>query len=170
MRVLRWFLIASTGFLLAGCAGYTLGPTNGDIAGDRTIQISPFGNNTMEPHLGDALTDALRQQLQHDGTFRLATSDPGDILVTGYVTSYIRREQDFSQADADVALDYRISLTAQITARERSTGKILLNQPVNGYTLIRVGPDLTSSERQALPLLAEDLAKNITSLLVDGKW
>lgn len=170
MRALRWFLIASAGLLLSGCAGYKLGPTNGDIAGDRTIQISPFSNVTMEPHLGDALTTALRQEVQHDGTFRLATGDPGDIVVTGSIIGYERKEQNFSPADADVALDYRISLTAKITARERSTGKILLDQPVTGYTLIRVGPDLTSVERQALPLLAEDLAKNITSLLVDGKW
>ena len=129
MRPLRWFLIACAGFLLAGCAGYTLGPTNGETAGDKTIQISPFGNSTMEPHLGDALTDALRKQVQHDGTFRLATSEAGDIVVTGTVTGYDRREQDFSPADADVALDYRISLTAQVTARERSTGKVVLNQP-----------------------------------------
>jgi hypothetical protein len=170
MRAFRWLLIASAGILLAGCAGYSLGPTNGETAGDKTIQISPFGNSTMEPHLGDALTDALRTQLQHDGTYRLATSEAGDIVVTGTVTGYDRREQDFSPADADVALDYRVGLTAQVTARERSTGKVVLDQPVSGYTLIRVGPDLTSVERQALPLLAEDLAKNITSLLVDGKW
>jgi hypothetical protein len=37
-------------------------------------------------------------------------------------------------------------------------------------TLIRVGSDLTSAERQALPLLAADLARNITALLADGTW
>jgi hypothetical protein len=29
---------------------------------------------------------------------------------------------------------------------------------------------LTSTERQALPRLAGDLAKNITALLADGSW
>ena len=38
------------------------------------------------------------------------------------------------------------------------------------YTLVRVGSDLSSAERQAIPLLADDLAKNVTELLVDGTW
>jgi hypothetical protein len=29
---------------------------------------------------------------------------------------------------------------------------------------------LTDAERQALPLLAEDLARNITALLTEGAW
>jgi hypothetical protein len=29
---------------------------------------------------------------------------------------------------------------------------------------------VTSAERQALPLLADDLAKQVTALLVDGGW
>jgi hypothetical protein len=41
---------------------------------------------------------------------------------------------------------------------------------VTGTTLIRVTTDLTSTERQALPLLAADLAKNVTALLAEGAW
>ena len=134
------------------------------------MQVVPFGNQTMEPRLGDATTAALRKQLQRDATFRLATREPGDIVVTGTLINYERREQSFSSADATTPLDYRVGLTARVTARERSTGKVLLDQLVTGYTLVRVGTDLTSAERQALPLLAEDLAKNITALLADGKW
>ena len=66
--------------------------------------------------------------------------------------------------------DYRIELTAQVTARERSTGKVILDQPVTGKTLIRVTSDLSSSERQALPLLAADLARKAVELLSEGGW
>jgi hypothetical protein len=41
---------------------------------------------------------------------------------------------------------------------------------VTGYTLLRVGSDLTSAERQALPLLAADFARQVTALLADGSW
>jgi hypothetical protein len=41
---------------------------------------------------------------------------------------------------------------------------------VSGRTTLRAGPDLTSSERQAIPLAAADLARHVTSLLVDGEW
>jgi hypothetical protein len=67
-------------------------------------------------------------------------------------------------------LDFRIGVTVHVTAREVTSDKTVLDRSVSGFTLIRVGNDLTSSERQAMPLLAEDLAKNITSLLADGAW
>ena len=36
--------------LLCGCA-YTLGPTNGQIAGAKSVQVNPFANNALEPRL-----------------------------------------------------------------------------------------------------------------------
>ena len=41
---------------------------------------------------------------------------------------------------------------------------------MTGYALMRVSNDLTGSERQALPLVADDLGRRITTLLVDGTW
>lgn len=153
-----------------GCAGYRLGPTNGYAAGDKAIEIRPFDNQTLEPRLTDAVTAQLRKQIQHDGTFRLATHDDGDIVVTGTIVRYTRHELSFQPADTLTARDYRLSLTAQVTARERISGKVVLDQQISGFTLLRVGSDLVSSERQSLPLLAGDLAKNVTSRLADGSW
>ena len=155
---------------LSGCAGYRLGPTNGTSAGEKSIQITPFANQTLEPRLGDAVTTALRKELQRDGTYRLAARDGGDIVVNGVITRYLRQEQTLVPEDVVTVRDYRVALTAQVTARERTTGKILLDQRVTGYTLLRVGPDLPSAERQALPLLATDFARQVTALLADGSW
>jgi hypothetical protein len=155
---------------LFGCAGYRLGPTGGFAAGEKSIQVMPFSNQTLEPRLTDAVTSQLRKQLQHDGTFRLATHDDGDIVVTGIITKYTRHELSFQPADTLTARDYRISMTAQVTARDRITGKVVLDQEITGFTLLRVGQDLVSSERQSLPLLAGDLARNVTSRLADGSW
>ena len=65
--------------------------------------------------------------------------------------------------------DYRVSVTARITLRNISTGNTT-NWTSTAYTLVRVGSDLTSSERQAMPVLADQLAKNVTDSLVDGSW
>jgi hypothetical protein len=108
--------------------------------------------------------------LQQDGTYRLETHDDGDIIISGVITDYQRKELSFQPQDVITVLDYEITMTAQITARERATGKIIFDRPVKGRTSIRVGTDLTSSERQAAPLLADDLAKKTTALLVDGTW
>jgi len=161
------FLVVLLG---TGCAGYKLGPTGGYAAGERTIQITPFYNQTLEPRLTDPVTQQLRKQIQNDGTFRLSTHDQPDIAVSGVITYYQRVAISFASGDVATAVDYRVGVTAHVIAREVSTGKTILDRPVTGYTLVRVGNDLTSAEREAMPLLAADLAKNITSLLADGAW
>lgn len=170
MRLWCWFFISALALGGGGCAGYRLGPVNGVAARTKSVQIVPFNNQTLEARLGDAVTAQLHKQLQRDGTYQLATRDDGDIVVSGTITRYIRQEVSLSSSDVLTARDYQIEMIAQVTARERSTAKVLLDRPVSGVTLIRVTTDLTSTERQALPLLAADFARNVTELLAEGSW
>jgi hypothetical protein len=160
-------ILAAVAF--SGCA-YQLGPTNNQTAGARSVQVTPFLNRTIEPRLSEYVTLEVRKQIQKDGTFRLNSSDDGDIIVSGFVTTFTRSGLSFQPTDVITPRDYWLSMVAHVTARERSTGKILLEQDVSGRTTMRVGNDLSSAERQATPLLAEDLARNITALLAEGKW
>jgi hypothetical protein len=153
----------------AGCA-YRLGPTNGEKAHARSIRVTPFLNRTIEPRLTEAVATAMRQQLQQDGTYKLHTHDDGDIVVTGEIVSFERHSLTFVSRDVLTPKDYRLTLTVQVTARERASGRVLLDRRVTGHSDIRIGSDLNSSERQALPLVATDLARNATALLVDGTW
>ena len=169
MRFSGWFSGGTLLLVLAGC-GYRLGPTSGQTAGAKSVQLNPFSNQTMAPRLGDAVTTALRRDLQRDGTYRLASHGGADVVVTGVLTHYDRHELSFEAKDVLTVTDYRVTVTAQVTARDAGSGKVLFDQPVTGYTLVRVGSDLASAERQAMPLLADDLAKNVIALLVDGNW
>lgn len=158
-------------FILTGCAGYKLGPTNGLSAGSRSVQVNVFQNKVLEePRLSEALTAALRKQLQQDGTFTLNTRNEGDLIVNGTIIKYDRAGLSFQPQDILTPRDYRLTMWAMVDARERATGKILLNRQVRGHTTVRIGSDLTTAERQSIPLLAEDLARNITALLADGEW
>lgn len=170
MRRLELFaLVAATG-LLAGCASYHLGPVNGVVAGEKSIEILPFNNQTLQPRLGDVVTQALRERLQTDGTYHLATHEPGDIVVSGVITRYNREGLSYLNNDVTTTENYRVGVIAHVVVRERATGKLLLEKNVNGYTLIHVGTDLADAERQSRPLLAEDLARNITELITEGAW
>jgi hypothetical protein len=155
---------------LTGCAGYRLGPTNGMAPREKSVQVNAFVNRTLEPRFSDAVTLELRKVLEHDGTYQLATHDDGDVVISGEIIKFERLELSFSPTDVLTARDYRLQVTARVTARERSSGKTLIDQPVLGTTLVRIGNDISSAERQALPLIANDLARNVTSLLVDGAW
>lgn len=168
----RWRFLGCLVLLAAslnGCA-YRLGPTNGERVGHRSVQVNPFENKTIEPRLVEAVSFALRRQLQQDGTYKLDTHNEGDIVVTGAIVNFERHSLSFQSRDALTPRDYRLTMTAHVTARERLTGRVLLDRRVSGYSDIRIGPDLVSSERQALPLVAADLARNTTALLVDGRW
>lgn len=172
MRALNFFWSCATAVLLAGCAGYHLGPVNPDTAagGGKSIEVLPFNNQTLQPRLGDAVTQALRERLQTDGTYHLATHGGGDVVVTGVIRRYQREGLSYLNTDVATVENYRVGVAAHVTARERRTGKLLLDKDVNGYALVQVGTDLASAERQSLPLLAEDLARNTVELLTEGAW
>ncbi len=154
----------------AGCAGYKVGSNTGQPAGKRSVQVNMFVNKTPEPRLVETVTSAVRKRLQQDGSYRLDTAGDGDVIVNGVITHYNRGALSFQPTDILTVRDYTITLTAHITARERYTNRLLMDRSVVGRATIRVGSDLSSAERQAIPMLAEDLARRATSFLVDGDW
>ena len=171
MRLSALILTGAMSLWLAGCAGYHLGPVNGMESGEKSIEVLPFNNQTLQPRLGDAVTESLRERLQTDGTYHLATAhDAGDVIVTGVITSYNRIGVSYLNSDVTTAQSYRVNITAHVVVRERATGRELLDKNVSGYTLVTVGSDLASAERQASPMLAADLAKNIAELITEGAW
>ena len=127
-------------------------------------------NETLEPRLAEELNHQLRKQIQRDGTYKLQTRGDGDVVVTTTITRYHRIGETFQPRDTLTVRDYRIQLFAFLTAYDRVSGKNLVNREFVGRTFVRIGADEASSERQALPLLTEDLARNITAAIADGEW
>jgi hypothetical protein len=168
---MRHLLLAwGAALMFTGCAGYKLGPSNGMEAGSRSDQINPPVNQTFEPRVAEALNQQLRKQVQRDGTYRLDSRGEGDVVVSTTITKYNRLGETYQRRDTLTARDYRIQLYAQVTAYDRVTGKNVINREFVGRTSVRLGTDQASAERQALPLVAEDLARIITSALADGEW
>src|SRR6266498_3893232 len=167
---LSWFLAALLASGGSGCAGYRLGPTNPQLTNGKTIQVNFFENKTLEPRLAEAVNHALRKRLQQDGSYKLNTGNDGDIMVNGAILKYERQGVSFQPNDILTVRDYQVTLTVKVTATERASGKIVLDRDVTGRTTVRVGSDLPSAERQSLPLLSDDFARNATTLLVEGTW
>ena len=101
---------------------------------------------------------------------RFATQDDGDIVITTALQKFQRNPLTFQSKDIIATRDYDVILTAHVKAIEVGSGKVLLDQEVLGRTSIRSTADLGSAERQAAPLLAENLARNIISRLSEGSW
>jgi hypothetical protein len=167
---MRRLLLLLAAAILAGCAGYKLGPTNGVPAGSRSIQVRPFANKTREPRVTEYLAISLRKQLQQDATYRLETSARPDILVTGEIVRFDRSGLSYENYDVLTPQEYTLTLVARVVAVDVNSGKTNLNREVYGQTYIRIGNDQSSAERQAIPLLTDDLARRAVSMLVDGTW
>ena len=163
-------LVIVTVITLAGCAGYKLGPTNGAVAGGRSITVNFFQNKTPEPRLVEAVNGAIRKRIQQDGTLRLDTAGSGDVVLTGEIIRFERSAISFNPNDIATAQDYTLRLIARVTATERGSGKVLLEKEFSGRTSIRAGQNLSNVERQVVPLAASDMAGRIVSALAEGGW
>lgn len=167
--ILRNLALAGA-LIAAGCAGYRLGPSNGALAGDRSVEIQIFKNKTLEPRLSEPVAQALRARIQEDATYRLATHGDADVIVSGEIRSFTRTPLSFQPNDVITTRDYDAKITAHVRAVERGSGRVIFERDFHGRSTIEGGLDLPSAERQADPILAADLARNIASALVDGTW
>ena len=162
------FLAVAT--LVAGCASYRVGPVNPAIPAGQSVEVGLFQNATPQPGLSESVNASIRRELQRDGTFELATGGDGDVLLTGNITAYRRSAVSFQPRDILSVRDFEVELVTRILAAEKATGKVLIDHELTGRTTVRLGGDLASAERQALPLLANDLAKKTVALLAEGEW
>jgi len=165
----RYFFILLL-LLVAGCAGYKLGPTNGLSAGEKSVQVNPFINKTLEPRLSETITLEVRKRVQQDGTYKLATHNDGDLIINGEILFYHRSALSYQPGDVLTVRDYQLTISARITAIDRHSGETNAHQIVRGRTIVRAGNDLASAERQAVPLVAYDLARNVVAAIADGTW
>lgn len=162
-------LIATAG-LLGGCAGYRLGSTHDGMAGGKTVRVALFENETLEPRLTEAVATSLRRRIQQDGTLKLSTHGSADFVVQGRITDYKRTSLSFQPGDVLTPRDMELRLSAQVTVSPSGGSFLILDRVVSSRTTIRAENNLSAAERAAVPLLSEDLARTIVSLLVDGDW
>lgn len=163
-----FFLAAAV--VASGCASYRLGPVNPAIPAGQSIEVGLFQNATPQPGLSESVNASIRRELQRDGTFELATGGDGDVLLTGNITAYRRSAVSFQPRDILSVRDFEVELITRIRAADRATGKVLIDRELTGRTTVRLGGDLASAERQAIPLLANDLARKTVALLAEGEW
>ncbi len=160
-------LVAS---LATGCIGYRVGAVNPAIPADYSIQVGLFQNGTAQPGLSESVNASIRRELHRDGTFELATSNDADVLLTGNITAYRRSAVSFQPMDILTVRDFVVELSTRVKATEKTSGEVLVDRLVTSRTTVRLGDDLASAERQALPLLANDLAKRTVATLAEGSW
>jgi outer membrane lipopolysaccharide assembly protein LptE/RlpB len=155
-------------FLLEGCAGYQLGPaTPGYLRQVHTIAVPTFSNTTLTPRIEVLVTSTVIKQFQQDGTFRIVNSD-ADATLKAEIVSVGRSPARSLRGNVLSTTEFNLTLTVKYTLLGRD-GKVLGSPgAVGGSTSFFVGSDVSTDERQALPLAAEELARHLVSQLSEG--
>ncbi len=156
--------------VMSGCSGYRVGNIGGrELQGLNSIYIPMATNESYTPDIIAYVTNQTIRAFDNDGTLKTAQSNKADAELLITVTDVDRTPARTTRDDALTTAEYRLNINAKITVINRVLGKKILNdQFVRGTTTFFVQQDLNEAQRQAIPLAAEDLARNICLLVVEG--
>ncbi len=155
---------------LGGCAGYHIGSVQPySLRNVHQISVPTFENKTLIPRISVLVTDSVIKQFQQDGTYRIVGDDRADAILKGEITRINRAPARSVRGNVLATKEFSLALRVRYTLAEPRSGRIISPpKEVAGTTSFFVGPDITSDERQALPLAAEELAIRLVSQLSEG--
>ena len=154
---------------LCGCLGYHVGPVKPYYLRDvHTIAVPTFKNRTLVPRIEVLVTDTVIKQLQQDGTFQIVSADKADATLGGEIFSIARAPARSVEANVLATSEFNLALVVKYSLTGRYGEQLVPRSQAVGTTSFFVSSDVTSDERQALPLATEDLATRLVSQLSEG--
>ena len=156
-------------FALSGCLGYHVGPVKPYYLRDvHSIAVPTFKNRTLVPRIEVLVTDTLIKQFQQDGTFQITSDDKADATLTGEISRISRLPARSVRGNVLATTEFNLALSLKFTLTGRDGKPLAGPSEVTGTTSFFVSSDVTTDERQALPLATEDLATRLVTQLSEG--
>lgn len=149
--------------------GYTLGPaTPNHLRQIHAIAVPTFGNTTLVPRIEVLVTGTVIKQFQQDGTYKITSEDRADAILKAEIVSVGRSPARSVRGNVLSTTEFNLAMTVRYTLLGRD-GKVVGSPgAVTGTTSFFVGTDVSTDERQAMPLAAEELARHLVSQLSEG--
>src|SRR5260370_34908561 len=134
----------------------------------QTIEIPTYTKKTHIPRVEGLVTDTLIKQFQQDGTFRIGNCVSADATVKGEIIRISRSPARSVRGNVLATSEFNLAMRVKYRL-VGSDGKPLgPSGEVVGTTSFFVGTDVTTDERQALPLATEELANRLVTQLSEG--
>ena len=159
--------------LLCSCANYKMGstPKAGGLQDIRVLYVPTAVNETDETAVPGPVTNAILQEIDRDGTFRHARKDEADAILEVTVRKIERSPIQQSVEQYLTTLQYQLTITLDYRVYSMKDKKeVIPKATISGYTTFFVQGDQTESQRQALPLAAQNVAQNLISALANRGW
>ena len=155
--------------LLTGCLGYHLGPVKPSVLRDvHGIAVPTFENKTLLPRIEVLITDSVIKQLQQDGTYRIANENNADAILKAEISEVNRAPARSLRGNVLATTEFNLAMHVKYKLETPSGTVLMPSTEVVGTTSFFVGEDVTTDERQALPLAAEELAIHLVTQLSEG--
>jgi hypothetical protein len=154
---------------LSGCLGYHIGPAKPYYLRDiHTIAVPTFVNKTLIPRVEVLVTDTVIKQLQQDGTFKIGGGHDADATLKGEIIRISRSPARSVRGNVLATSEFNLSMRVRYHLVGPDNKPIGPSGEVVGTTSFFVGTDVTTDERQALPLATEELANRLVTQLSEG--
>jgi hypothetical protein len=132
----RTFLAAALSLpLVAGCAGYQIGPENMFPPDIRTVHVPMFTNGTFRPYLGEQLTEAVIKEIEATTPYKVVDAASADSILSGSIVSMQKRILAMDQNSNPRDIETPLVVVVQWTDRR---GDALVQEtsiPVNLFDL-----------------------------------
>ncbi len=146
--------------LTGGCGHYRLG--SGTEPPFSSICIAPVLNDSSAPQVQALLWENIREAFLRGGSVALAPETGAGAVLEAVLTNYQRDPSVSRRDDTGLAAGFDISLSAQITLTDASSGEVYIKDRVCAATRrLYAGDNLPQAEHQNMPLLTRDLAQKI---------
>jgi Lipopolysaccharide-assembly len=156
-------------FALAGCLGYHVGPVKPYYLRDvHSIAVPTFKNRTLVPRIEVLVTDTVIKQIQQDGTYQITGDDNADATLSGEIYRITRAPARSVRGNVLATTEFSLALVVKYSLTGRDGKQLVPPNDVVGQTTFFVSSDVTSDERQALPLATEDLATRLVTQISEG--
>lgn len=159
-------LLVSASFLLftQGCMGYRLGST----LTIKSVYVPTVTNNTDEPFLETEITQAIKEELQRDGSLSVENEGEAEAILQISVNKYYLKALAYDRDNRTRANEYRVYLEASAVLTDAKTGEEIVRRGrLLGDAEFEFAGDQVTARRQALPRVSNDLAHDIVEAIVE---
>lgn len=165
---IRFVLIALCA--MCGCAtDYSWKPSVPEAV--RTVSVPTFRNESEVNEFGAVATRQLLREFQREGTFKIRTAGDAALEIQGVVKSAGCGMSAYDRRIRGRIAAYDCFATVEVSVIDRRNRKVLIdNRSYRAKASVTSGQDVTTSMRDASGRLADDLARQVVSDVLNLKW
>ncbi len=148
--------------LLSGC-GYHLGGLRcASLKDKETFCVNMFANYTTQPNVAMQMTTALADNLQRDGSFRMASPTECDFRIDGSVSRILRDSLSTDWRDSYISKEIGLTVYVDYVVTDAKSGEVLLKGSTQAEgSYFNSSGNIQSARESALSYATRKAAENI---------